>query len=36
MVHTKAVEVKDYNPLTEKDLIGKIVNILLASDKPLE
>jgi hypothetical protein len=33
---TKAVEVQEYDSLTEKDLIGKIVNKLLASEKPLE
>jgi hypothetical protein len=36
MVHTKAVLVEDYDPLSENDLIGKIVNILLLSDKSLE
>jgi hypothetical protein len=36
MVHTKAVEVQDYDPLSENDLIGKIVNILLVSDNPLD
>jgi hypothetical protein len=36
MVHTKAVLVEDYDPLSENDLIGKIVNILLFSDKPLD
>jgi hypothetical protein len=36
MVHTKTVQVQDYDLLSENDLIGKIVNILLFSDKPLE
>jgi hypothetical protein len=36
MVHTKAVLVEDYDPLSENDLIEKIVNILLLSDKSLE
>jgi hypothetical protein len=36
MVHTKAVLVEDYDPLSENDLIGKIVNLLLFSDKSLE
>jgi hypothetical protein len=36
MVHTKAVQVQDYDPLSENDLIGKIVNILLICGKPLD
>jgi hypothetical protein len=36
IIHTKAVNVEDYDLLTEQDLIGKIVNILIASEKPLE
>jgi hypothetical protein len=36
IVHMKAVEVQNYDPLTEKDLIGKIVNILFPSDKSVE
>jgi hypothetical protein len=36
MVYTKAVLVEDYDPLSENDLIGKIVNLLLFSDKSLE
>jgi hypothetical protein len=36
MVHTKAVEVQDYDPLSENDLIRKIVNIHLASDRALD
>jgi hypothetical protein len=36
IIHTKAVDVEDYNPLAEQDLIGKIVNIPIASEKPLE
>jgi hypothetical protein len=36
MVYKKAVKVQNHDPLTEKDLIGKIVNVLLASYKPLE
>jgi hypothetical protein len=36
IIHTKAVNVEDYDPLTEQDLIKKIVNILIASEKPLE
>jgi hypothetical protein len=36
MIHTKAVLVEDYDPLSENDLIRKIVNILLFSDKSLE
>jgi hypothetical protein len=36
MVHTKAVLVEDYDPLSENDLIGKIVNLLLFSNKSLE
>jgi hypothetical protein len=34
-VHTKAVLVEDYDPLSENDLIGKIVNFVLFSDKSL-
>jgi predicted DNA-binding protein YlxM (UPF0122 family) len=36
MVHTKAKLVEDYDLLSENDLIAKIVNLLLLSDKPLE
>jgi hypothetical protein len=35
-VHTIAVEVQDYEVLTEKNFICKIVNILIASEKPLD
>jgi hypothetical protein len=36
IIHTKAVNVEVYHPLTEQDLIEKIVNILIASEKHLE
>jgi hypothetical protein len=36
MVRTKAVQVQDYDPLSENGLIVKIVNILLLSDKPVD
>jgi hypothetical protein len=36
IIHTKDVDVEDYDPLIERDLIGKIVNIIISSEKPLE
>jgi hypothetical protein len=32
IIHTKAVNVEDYDPLTEQDLIKKIVNILIVKN----
>jgi hypothetical protein len=32
LIHTKDVDVQDYNPLTELDLVAKIVQFLIAND----